>query len=244
MSTSKSLAPASLFVRKFTDSNVIGAHERLSSSSLASSIRGAKESQDEARVISCDFQMKIPSKALRIDMSILLSTNSNISDCEDDPSVSYKITICTPLHHYEDAISSNDETISLTTTSTTLRWTSKFTVASGNQNRHPFHEWSGSFDLGNKKDIDISECAFHQVEGTFSARYDETDGCAKPIKPSSLAEREMHERTTKKNRTDHETDLWVLPDAKRRRTNHHHPMDQNDHLRIRCDQEHVVTPIV
>ena len=112
-SRSLSLTPSSLSVLKFRDSNVIGFHQKQSSPPL-SFVPGLNAPQAEPQVMSCDFQMKIPTNALRIDMYILLSTNSNRNECEDNPNVSYKITICTPRCHYDD------EPTASTTTTTVL----------------------------------------------------------------------------------------------------------------------------
>ena len=216
---SSSLEPPSLVVRKFTDSNVVGFHEHLSPSLPASN-----SLQHKPRVVSCDFQMKIPTNALRIDMTILFSTDRNFkkSDFEDNSRVAYKITVCTPRCCHK-AITSNYNqpstitTTTTTTTTTTLRWSSKFTLAKGIENQNPYHEWSGSFRLGNTKDIDISECSFHQVEGFFESNYDESIECAKPISPLSLCEQELKKGNAKRNHGD-DNDL-LSQKRKRRRPN-------------------------
>ena len=112
-SSSLSLTPSSLSVLKFRDSNVIGFHQKKPSPPL-SFVTGLNARQSEPQVIWCDFQMKIPTNVLRIDMSILVSTNINRNECKDNPSVSYKITICTPWCHHDD------EPTASTTTTTVL----------------------------------------------------------------------------------------------------------------------------
>ncbi len=211
---SSSLEPPSLVVRKFTDSNVVGFHEHLSPSLPASS-----SLQHKPRVVSCDFQIKIPTNALRIDMTILFSTDRNFkkSEFEENSRVVYKITVCTPRCCHKEITSNYNEpsTTTITTTTTTLRWSSKFTLAKGMENHNPYHEWSGSFHLGNKKDIDISECSFHQVEGVFTSNYDDSIESAKPISPLSLCDQELQKGKAKRGHGD-DTDLLS---QKRRRPN-------------------------
>ena len=105
-------------------------------------------------------------------------------------------------------------------------------VAKGNENRSQFLEWSGIFDLANKKDIDISQCAFCHLEGTFNDPCDKDNGCAKPISPVSLEKQEMLERKAKEihNADD---DSRILPQAKRRRKNLISPKDQHGMQRER-----------
>lgn len=216
-----SLEPPSLLVRNFRDSNVIGFHPQPPSSPSSSLTPSSNVPQDEPRVISCDFQMKIPTNALRIDMSIRLSTKRNRNDCEDNPSVAYKITICTPRRDQEDKEETNgsDNNGPKYVTTTTLKWSSKFTIAKGNEDRNIFHHWNGSFVLGEKKYIDISECEFHQVKGIFGSN----NACPKPIAPLSFEGEELQERKTKKNHAD--DDSRLLPERKRRRKN---PIDSKD----------------
>jgi hypothetical protein len=124
-----------------------------------------------------------------------------------------------------------------TTTTSTLRWSSKFTLAKGNENRDPFHEWSGSFALGNKKDIDFSKCAFHQIEGIFNAHFEESNVCTKLVTQASLREQKTHESKVKKNHADDAS--RILPEAKRRRKN---SIDPRDTQRRQWDANHILTP--
>jgi len=158
-------------------------------------------SQDETRVISCDFKIQVPANALRIDMTMLVSTKNDNNCQEDNPTVFYKITICTPRCKNE-----NHDRIN---TISELKWSSKFTVAKGKDNTDPFHEWSGSFDLGKKTQIDLTDCCFQQLQGSFSAHYnDSIDSIKKPI-PEARQIRKINEASTGATR--------AMPERKRRR---------------------------
>jgi len=161
---------------------VIGSqmHEPCNSSAL-SACQSSRQvqvptKQSRPRVVSCDFEMQIPRNALRIDMTILVLTNDK-SCCESGnnnarPSVSYKITICTPRRQGEHQV---QKTTPTTTTTTTFNWSSKFIVAKDlDETIDPFHEWNGSFVLGEKKKtcLCLDDCSFFQVQGTFLSQYD------------------------------------------------------------------------
>ena len=191
-------------VRKFTGSSVIG-------------FKPTPPRNDEKRVISCDFQMKLPTNAVRIDISLLLSTNMAPNDCEDQPSLSYKITICTPRCYHEDE-KCNSNTTSKHTTTSTLNWSSKFTMPKGSKNIDPFHEWSGTFVLGNMKEKDLSQYDFHQIEGIFSGHKNEKNYCTIPIVPFSHSVQEMNTGKAKKKNIAEEVTSG-LPERKRRRKN-------------------------
>jgi hypothetical protein len=185
-STSSSSTSSSLgFVRKLTDSTVIGSQRREPSRKR----KQQQERQVRPRVVSCNFEMKVPTNALRIDMTILVLTNDSSSCYNEDsprPSVSYKITICTPRVqerqqqtevHQESA--TRKRTTTTTTTTTTINWSSKFTMANDlDENIDPFHEWTGSFALGEKskqKTLRMEDCSFYQLEGTFIGNYDDNN---------------------------------------------------------------------
>merc|ERR1712161_138083 len=88
----------------------------------------------------------------------------------------YKITICTPRRQemVEEPEKEHQEGTT-TKTTTTFRYSSKFTVAKDlDDNIVPYHEWNGSFTLGAKQNppLPLEECSFHQVQGIFTADYD------------------------------------------------------------------------
>ena len=178
------------FVRKLTESTVIGSQRREPSRKRMQHQERQQRRQVRPRVVSCNFGMKVPTNALRIDMTILVSTNDNTSSCYDvainddipRPSVSYKITICTPRRaqareERKEQVPQERTTTTTTTTTTTLNWSSKFTMAKGlDENIDPFHEWTGSFALGEKskqKTLRMEDCSFYQIEGTFIGNYDD-----------------------------------------------------------------------
>mmetsp|Transcript_26282 Transcript_26282/g.57575 ORF Transcript_26282/g.57575 Transcript_26282/m.57575 type:complete len:242 (-) Transcript_26282:146-871(-) len=176
---SPSTPPLSLTVKKFRDSIVIGSCPRSSLSTSSSSTSSSsspscpKMPSNEPRVISCNFEMTVPTNALRINITIIVSTKSDNYN-NDNPSLSYKITMVTPKKsecESQQIRRNADGSITTTTTTSTLRWNSKFTVAKRNDDVDPFHEWTGNF-VFNKKPIDVSECLFHQLEGTFDASVD------------------------------------------------------------------------
>jgi len=187
-SSSSSSSSSSLgFVRKLTDSTVIGSQRREPSRKRKQHQERQQCRQVRPRVVSCNFEMKVPTNALRIDMTILVSTNDT-SSCYDvathddipRPSVSYKITICTPRQaqaREERQEQVPQESTTTTTTTTTLNWSSKFTMAKDlDENIDPFHEWTGSFALGEKskqKTLRMEDCSFYQIEGTFIGNYDD-----------------------------------------------------------------------
>lgn len=195
-------APSEL-VRRFSGSSVVGLHKQSSSLDLQ---------RDCPQVISCDFEMKIPKIALRIDISISVSSRSN--GCEDDPSVAYKITICTPRHAQQTT--ADDDCIRRVTT-TTLRWSSKFTVAKGNENQSPYHHWSGSFELGEKKCTDLSECYFHQVEGIFRSNFEEHRDRVIPMTALSLGVSSINEQKLKRNIAENDDSHTLHRTTKKRR---------------------------
>jgi len=174
------------FVRKLTESTVIGSQRREPSRKRKQHQERQQRRQVRPRVVSCNFGMKVPTNALRIDMTILVSTNDT-SSCYDvainddipRPSVSYKITICTPRRAQarEERKEQVPQERTTTTTTTTLNWSSKFTMAKGlDENIDPFHEWTGSFALGEKskqKTLRMEDCSFYQIEGTFIGNYDD-----------------------------------------------------------------------
>ena len=186
-SSSSSSSSSSLgFVRKLTESTVIGSQRREPSRKRKQHQERQQCRQVRPRVVSCNFGMKVPTNALRIDMTILVSTNDT-SSCYDvainddipRPSVSYKITICTPRRAQarEERKEQVPQERTTTTTTTTLNWSSKFTMAKGlDENIDPFHEWTGSFALGEKskqKTLRMEDCSFYQIEGTFIGNYDD-----------------------------------------------------------------------
>ncbi len=199
-------APSEL-VRRFSSSNVVGFHEQNSSLGLQ---------RDYPQVISCDFEMKIPKIALRIDISISVSSCSN--GCEENPSVAYKLTICTPRHAQQNT--ADDDCIRRVTT-TTLRWSSKFTVAKGNENRSPYHQWSGSFELGENKCTDLSECYFYQVEGIFRSKFEEDSDRVIPMTALSLGLSPINEQKLKRNIVENDDSHTLRRTTKRRRTLRH-----------------------
>eukprot|EP00536_Pseudo-nitzschia_multiseries_P018896 jgi/Psemu1/230656/e_gw1.3328.2.1 len=173
--------PSPLVVRKFWNSSVIGATLRsIQSSSRHSQGRGPSQ----PRVISCSFEVQVPTDTLRIHITTFLSTGSGSSSGTnqtiDNPSLSYKITFCTPRNSnsnssYQPQTRRNrnpDGSITTTTTTSTLRWASKFTLMKGCEERDPFYEWTGMFVLGNnnKKPIALPECSFHHIEGIINPR--------------------------------------------------------------------------
>jgi len=221
--------PASSCVRKYTESIVIGSqqqtpaptptrqqpqqqqqhadadtdiavvqHEVSSSSPLPSPMT---TTLPPPRVVVCDFVMKIPTHAIRIEMTILVSTNDRSSrdprvphaDPQPQPqqppprpSVAYKITICTPARRCQRPQQEQEPhgpegtapILSTPTTMTTVTWSSKFTVAPDVEaNVDPFYEWTGSFDLNNTSRtapaaVPLDECSFYHVEGKFLANYE------------------------------------------------------------------------
>lgn len=195
-----SLEPPSALVRKFADSNIVGFNEQLAPCSSSHLPSHPNSLQDATKTINCNFRIKIPTNALRIDMSILFSTGSNgcKSHCKEAPSVAYKITICTPQCRQKETNGDNDFP-STTTTFTTLKWSSKLTIARGMEDQNPYHEWSGIFDLGNKKDINLCECSFHQVEGVFQSNYDDCNLSTVPTSPISLCEQELQKIKRKRD---------------------------------------------
>ena len=183
--SSSASSPSSSCRRKFMDSTVIGYSQQ----------QRQQRHTKKPRVVSCNFEMRIPTNALQIDMTILVSTNNDNgtpSCCYDDenetpntplspprcrPSVSYNITICKPPPPppRSSSLQSKDAT-----TTTTIRWSSKFTIAKDlDENIDPFHEWNGSFTLGEKQDQKIppkiEDCSFYQLQGTFLGDYDDDD---------------------------------------------------------------------
>eukprot|EP00537_Pseudo-nitzschia_pungens_P006615 CAMPEP_0172363860 /NCGR_PEP_ID=MMETSP1060-20121228/7102_1 /TAXON_ID=37318 /ORGANISM="Pseudo-nitzschia pungens, Strain cf. cingulata" /LENGTH=223 /DNA_ID=CAMNT_0013086699 /DNA_START=45 /DNA_END=716 /DNA_ORIENTATION=- len=157
----------SLVVRKFRDSRMMGAVSPLSPGASTLPFKA------EAPTISCNFEMQVPMDALRIHATILVSTTGDANEAWNNgrrPSISYKITICTPRNSNSNVpqIRRNDDgSITTTTTTATLRWTSRFTPAKGRHARDSFYEWSGMFALGNKKPIALAECSFQQLTGTI-----------------------------------------------------------------------------
>lgn len=195
--------PQSVFVRRYADSNAVGFHRE--SSSLP--VQG-----DAPKVISCDFEIKIPTTALRIDMSILVSSDSN--ECKGNPSIAFKITICTPRQVQQDHI---DDNYARCITTTTLRWSSKFAIAKGNENRSPYHQWSGSFDIGDNRHTDLSDCSFHHFEGSFRSNAEKVSDCIVPDAPISSEAPSINKRKSKKNLVESD-DMCMPRTAKRRRT--------------------------
>ena len=136
MTDYSSSTSSSSIVRKFTDSVVIGSHKQQMRGEEQPTSKPAvhqqvvhdpraqqhksqqqqaqQQSSKKPRVVSvsCNFEMKIPTNALRIDMSIIVSTNDNFNNSSDRvrsdetmlprPSVTYKITICTPRRQEEE----------------------------------------------------------------------------------------------------------------------------------------------
>jgi hypothetical protein len=185
-STSYSSSPppssSSGFVRKLTDSTVIGSQRREPSRKRKQHQERQQLRQVRPRSVSCNFEMKVPTNALRIDMTILLSTNdvATNDDIPTRPSVSYKITICAPRAQAREKREEQvpqGSTTTTTTTTTTLNWSSKFTMAKDlDENIDPFHEWTGSFAFGEKskqKTLRMEDCSFYQIEGTFIGNYDD-----------------------------------------------------------------------
>ncbi|VEU39217.1 unnamed protein product [Pseudo-nitzschia multistriata] len=162
------------------------------------------------RVVSCRFEMEVPTNALRMNvtLSVVAARDRRRNGCGGGapgssesvfcPSVSYKITVCTPRresHHggigscssssnpqrsYEPqhqrpephgpVVRKNaDGSITHTTTTSTLRWTSNFVVSDNDEQGDPCHEWTGSFVFDDTP-VDVSACSFHQLEGTFRGR--------------------------------------------------------------------------
>lgn len=183
-SASSSSSSSSLgIVRKLTESTVIGSQRREPSRKRKQHQERQQRRQVRPRVVSCNFEMKVPTNALRIDMTILVSTNDT-SSCYDvainddipRPSVSYKITICTPRRAQAREVKKEEvpQETTTTTTTTTLNWSSTFTMAKDlDENIDPFHEWTGSFALGKKKTLRMEDCSFYQIEGTFIGDYDD-----------------------------------------------------------------------
>mmetsp|Transcript_49054 Transcript_49054/g.55597 ORF Transcript_49054/g.55597 Transcript_49054/m.55597 type:complete len:289 (-) Transcript_49054:98-964(-) len=202
--SSSSTAPSSI-VRKFTDSVVIGSHEQqmpdpvvpqaVHNDPQAQAQQQAQQQQAQQqqsskkkpRIVSCHFEMEIPTNALRMEMSIIVSTNDNYNNiCSYEtmlprPSVTYKFTICTPRRQETVAVAAaaaaaaNEEQGTTTKTTTTFKYSSKFTIANDiDDNIVPYHEWNGSFALGAKQNtpLPLEECSFHQVQGIFTANYD------------------------------------------------------------------------
>jgi len=183
---------SSSFVRKFSDSTVIGysqqpQQQQYCEPSLLCPLKKRKQKQ-KPRVVFCNFEIKIPINALRIDMTILVSingsscssSNSNrrcyietgLSASHPRPSVSYKITICTPRRQQEQHPQVDPTSNSITT----LKWSSKFTMANDlDENINPFHEWSGSFALDEKPKntppLAMEDLSFHQLEGILIGNY-------------------------------------------------------------------------
>jgi len=98
---------------------------------------------------------------------------TSMSASHPRPSVSYKVTICTPRRQPQEQQQQVDPT---STSITTLKWSSKFTMAKDvDENIDPFHEWSGSFALGEKPKytppLTMIDLSFHQLEGTFVGDY-------------------------------------------------------------------------
>ena len=198
MTNYSSSPSSSAIVRKFTDSVVIGSHEvrdpqAQHQAQAHSQQYQEQQSKKKPRVVSCNFEMEIPTNALRMDMSIIVSTNDNFNSNSSNricsyetmlprPSVTYKITICTPRRQEEEAAAlataaghQEQSTTSTTITTATFRYSSKFTVAKDiDDNVVPYHEWNGSFALGAKQHtpLPLEECSFHQVQGIFTANYD------------------------------------------------------------------------
>ncbi|OEU14266.1 hypothetical protein FRACYDRAFT_240800 [Fragilariopsis cylindrus CCMP1102] len=172
--SSSASSPSSSCRRKFMDSTVIGYSQQ----------QRQQRHTKKPRVVSCNFEMRIPTNALQIDMTILVSTNNDNgtpSCCYHDeneipntalspprcrPSVSYNITICKPPPPpppRSSSLQSKDTTT--TTTTTTIRWSSKFTIAKDlDENIDPFHEWNGSFTLdGRENMMNAHGLCFHAV---------------------------------------------------------------------------------
>ena len=212
-------------MRKLTESTVIGSQRREPSRKRKQHQERQQRRQVRPRVVSCNFGMKVPTNALRIDMTILVSTNDNTSSCYDvainddipRPSVSYKITICTPRR--AQAREERKEQVPqerTTTTTTTLNWSSKFTMAKGlDENIDPFHEWTGSFALGEKskqKTLHMEDCSFYQIEGTFIGNY---DGCNEGIGSSETNSTSTSTSTSPLNQEE-EKEASIPPRKKQR----------------------------
>jgi hypothetical protein len=234
-SSSSSSSSSSIgFVRKITDSTIIGSQRREPSRKRKPHQERQERRQVRQRVVSCNFEMKVPTNALRIDMTILVSTNDVATN--DDiprPSVSYKITICTPRAqaHKERQEEVPQESTTTTTTTTTLNWSSKFTMAKDlDENIDPFHEWTGSFALGEKskqKTLRMEDCSFYQIEGTFIGNYDddnegngssETNSASTSTSTSPLNQEEEKEDLLRSSQKMVTTAATIAPRKKQRRS--------------------------
>mmetsp|Transcript_37920 Transcript_37920/g.43675 ORF Transcript_37920/g.43675 Transcript_37920/m.43675 type:complete len:288 (+) Transcript_37920:103-966(+) len=273
-STSISSSPPSI-VRKFTDSIVIGSQQMhqnqpclLSSKPVHhQAVRDPQAQQNvqqlkNPRVVSCNFEIEIPTNALRIDMSILVSTNDNSSSsrscCYETtgttnllprPSVTYKITICTPRRQEAAAAVAHEEqgTTTTTKTTTTFRYSSKFTVAKDiDDNVVPYHEWNGSFALGAKQNtpLPLEDCSFHQVQGIFTANYDhDTDNDTNEEEGGDNINHCKEDQTSRKlkksfndiidNDDDEENDFPIPPRKKQR----HHNNTSNEKTKLNQQQQ-------
>ena len=214
VSSSSLFHPAASCVRKYTESIVIGSQQQTPAPTPTRQQPQQQQQHADAdtdiavvqhevssssplphppRVVVCDFVLKIPTQAIRIDMTILVSTNEQADQQQPQPpprpSVAYKITICTPARrcrlpqqeHYPHGPEGTAPAAASTPTSsmmTTVTWSSKFTVAPDvAASVDPFYEWTGSFDLNNTSRtaaaVPLDECSFYQVEGKFLANYAE-----------------------------------------------------------------------
>jgi len=229
VSSSSLFHPAASCVRKYTDSIVIGSQQQTPAPTHTRQQQPQQNADADAdvaivpqdvsssstlphppRVVVCDFVMKIPTHALRIDMTILVSTNDRRRDPQvphadlqpqqppPRPSVAYKITICTPArrcrgpqeheqhpHRPPEGTAAAAASTPTASMMTTVTWSSKFTVAPDlAANRDPFYEWTGSFDLTTSRTaVPLDACSFYQVEGKFLANYDDdtTTAAAVPV---------------------------------------------------------------
>lgn len=194
VSSSSLFHPAASCVRKYTESIVIGSQQQTPAPTptrqqqpqqqqhadtdiavVPHEVSSSSPLPHSPRVVVCDFVMKIPTHAIRIEMTILVSTNDRSSrdprvppaDPQPQPqlsppprpSVAYKITICTPARrcrcpqheheHHPHRPEGTTPILSTPATMTTVTWSSKFTVAPNvaASSVDPFYEWTGSFDL-------------------------------------------------------------------------------------------------
>mmetsp|Transcript_37919 Transcript_37919/g.43674 ORF Transcript_37919/g.43674 Transcript_37919/m.43674 type:complete len:285 (+) Transcript_37919:118-972(+) len=265
---------SSSIVRKFTDSIVIGSHEQQmtdeqspSKPALHQAVHDpqaqqqAQQQSKKPRVVSCNFETEIPTNALRIEMSIIVSTNDNNRMCSYDemtgthtnllprPSVTYKITICTPRRQEAAAAVAHEEqgTTTTTKTTTTFRYSSKFTVAKDiDDNVVPYHEWNGSFALGAKQNtpLPLEDCSFHQVQGIFTANYDhDTDNDTNEEEGGDNINHCKEDQTSRKlkksfndiidNDDDEENDFPIPPRKKQR----HHNNTSNEKTKLNQQQQ-------
>jgi len=238
------------------DSVVIGSQQtqmRSEQEQLPSKKRGyqpvrnphATRQSKKPRVVTCNFEMEIPTNALRIDMSILVSTNDNSSRncCYETPrpSVTYKITICTPRRQQEAVEDHQDhqkQSTTTATTTTTFRYSSKFTVAKDiDENIVPFHEWNGSFKLGEKKNstLPLEDCSFHQIQGIFTANYDDDDNDTnkeeegRTTTTASSTSRKLKKNFNAIDNDDNNID-FLIPPRKKQRLNQQEQQQRQQNL--------------